>query len=136
MADYTHVPDPPQLAHDGGSGWGIRAPKDTANHDWDAPSVPLPPPLPALVHAPAPMLEVAPPPLLPPPTPRGAPPPPPGALPRKPRNRMVMVAANGGPGMGADPINAGNRIGRIFDQVANEQTRVVRFFDGRERRPV
>ncbi len=94
MADYTHVPDPPQLAPDGGSGWGIRAPRDTANHDWDAPQVPLPPPLPALVHAPAPMLEVAPSPPPPPPVvPRGSPPPPPGGLPRKPRNRMVMVGA-------------------------------------------
>lgn len=93
MADYTHVPDPLQAAP-GGSGWGIRAPKNTANHDWDAPPVPLPPPLPALVHAPAPMLEVAPQPPLPPPVvPRGAPPPPPGGLPRKPRNRMVMVGA-------------------------------------------
>lgn len=93
MADDTHVPDPAQPGHDGGSGWGIRAPKDTANHDWDAPPIPLPPPLPALVHSPAPLLEVAPPPPLPPPlVPRGASPPP-GALPRKPRNRMVMVGA-------------------------------------------
>jgi YVTN family beta-propeller protein len=93
MADYTHVPDPPQPAHDGGSGWGIRAPKDTANHDWDAPPAPQPPPLPVLVDAHAPMLEVAPSPPLPPPLVPQGPPPPPGGLPRKPPNRMVMVGA-------------------------------------------
>lgn len=101
MADYTHVPDPPQPGQEGGSGWGIRTPKNTTDHSWDAPPVPAPPPvhapapppLPALVHAPAPMLGVAPPPLPPAPLRTGAPPPPPGGVQGKPRNRMVMVGA-------------------------------------------
>jgi YVTN family beta-propeller protein len=96
MADNTHVPDPAQPGHDGGSGWGIRTPRDTANHDWDAPPAPLPPPLPALMHAPAPAMNVAPPPPLPPPlVPRASASTPfaPGALPRKPRNQMVVVGA-------------------------------------------
>jgi YVTN family beta-propeller protein len=102
MADDTHSTDRPQASPDGGRGWGIRSPKDTANHDWDAAPMPQPPPLPALVHAPAPTLQgVALPPPPPPPsiTPRPAglahrtPAPAPDALPRQSRNPMVLIGA-------------------------------------------
>ncbi len=91
MADETKGSDP-QANSDSGSGWGIRAPRDTANHDWDRPAAPLPPPLPALMHAPAPLLEGQPLPPPPPPTTphRSAPGPAPITL-RKQRNPLVMV---------------------------------------------
>ncbi|HUZ68342.1 MAG TPA: hypothetical protein VMU65_01400 [Candidatus Saccharimonadales bacterium] len=94
MADETKGSDPAANG-DSGSGWGIRAPRDTANHDWDRPPAPVPPPLPALMHVPAPLLEGQP---LPPPPPSQATPhrPAPGATPvtlRKPRNPLVVVGA-------------------------------------------
>jgi YVTN family beta-propeller protein len=94
MADEATGSDP-QANRDSGAGWGIRAPKDTANHDWDRAPGPLPPPLPALMHAPAPLMDGQPLPPPPPPPPL-APRPAPGAAPatpRKPRNPLVIVGA-------------------------------------------
>ncbi|HEY6470928.1 MAG TPA: hypothetical protein VI434_14305 [Candidatus Dormibacteraeota bacterium] len=95
MPDETKGSDS-QTNAGSGSGWGIRAPKDTANHDWDRPAAPLPPPLPALIHAPAPLLEGQPLPPPPPPTTQHRPPAADTAAPvtlRKPRNPLVMVGA-------------------------------------------
>jgi YVTN family beta-propeller protein len=95
MADETKGSDQPQTNAESSSGWGIRAPRDTANHDWDRPPAPLPPPLPALMHAPAPFMEGQP---LPPPPPPSTTPHRPApttapATPRKPRNPLVIVGA-------------------------------------------
>jgi YVTN family beta-propeller protein len=91
MADETKGSDHPETNSDKSSGWGIRAPRDTANHDWDRPPAPLPPPLPALTNAPAPLMEGQP---LPPPPPSITAVPVPATAPvtpRKPRNPLVTV---------------------------------------------
>ncbi len=95
MADETKGSEP-QAGPDSGSGWGIRAPRDTANHDWDRPSAPLPPPLPLSTHVPAPLQDGDPPPPPPPATPPPATPARPApdaaaATPRKPRNPLVIT---------------------------------------------
>ena len=43
MADETKGSDQPETNSDKSSGWGIRAPRDTANHDWDRPPAPAAP---------------------------------------------------------------------------------------------
>jgi YVTN family beta-propeller protein len=97
VADETRGSDGPPANLDTGSGWGIRAHRDTARHDWDAAPAPLPPPLPALVHAPAPMLESVPPPPPPPLAPHAPPQataPPGGPTPaRRSRNPLLIVGA-------------------------------------------
>ena len=51
-------------------------------------------------------------------------------------DRVIVVSADGGRRPRVDPIDAGDRIGRVLDQVAEEKTRVERLLDRGERRPV
>lgn len=95
MADETKGSDQPETNSEQSSGWGVRAPRDTANHDWDRPPVPLPPPLPAPTQAPPPLPDGQPLPPAPPPpsmTPRPAATAAPATL-RRQRNPLVVVGA-------------------------------------------
>ena len=95
MADETEGSEP-QTGSESSSGWGIRAPRDTANHDWDRPPAPLPPPVPMSMHVPAPVLDgepLPPPPPLTPTTPARPAAETVVAIPRKPRNPLVIVGA-------------------------------------------
>ena len=52
------------------------------------------------------------------------------------RDGVVVVSADGGRRPGLHPIDAGERIGRVLDQVAEKQARVERLIDRGKRRPV
>ena len=49
---------------------------------------------------------------------------------------VIVVAADDDRILPANPIQAGNRIGPVIDEIADEQTRVKRFANRRQRRPV
>ena len=51
-------------------------------------------------------------------------------------NRMIMISANNRLGMLADPVDAGDWIRRVIDDITKEQAGIEAFVDGSERRPV